>query len=201
MFTGIVEDIGKVAVARRDGKGLVLGITPQKLKLPGEGESVSINGACLTVVKERAGNTIFEVSPETLSRTNLNTLKMGDWVNLERALPIDGRFSGHIVQGHVDTTLSIVRIKKGRFLRFAFSMPPGDLSNYVVSKGFVCIDGISLTVSEVEKDMFWVDIIPITFSHTNLKFRRVGDRVNFEADIVLKFIKRLVNRYNLKDEK
>lgn len=186
MFAGIVERTGVVKAVRDipGGKKLFIkaGFNAKR------GESVSVNGVCLTVVRAKNGVLEFDLSQETLKRTNLGSCEIGSHVNLERSLKLGRGISGHMVQGHVLTTIRIISVKKtGDFHRFEFEMKD-DIRNYIVHKGFVAIDGISLTVSEILQESFVVDIIPETYRITNLRFRKEGDEVNFEPDIVVKVI-------------
>jgi riboflavin synthase len=204
LFTGIVEELGKVkAVAPFDkllrpaqdgGRGgsrrLVIGAS-KALKGATVGGSVSVNGACLTMTAVTKGAFSVDVVPETLRRTNLGLLKVGDAVNLERPLAASGRLDGHIVQGHVDGRAKVAAIEReGTALLVRFTMKPS-LARYVVEKGFVAVDGTSLTVVHSYKDGFSVTIIPFTQRHTTFGSRRVGDTVNIEVDILAKYVERL----------
>ncbi len=187
MFTGIVEETGRVEAIDRNEDGVRLRIGASFV--PERGASVAVNGACLTA--ERADEEGFEVfvSEETLKKTWLGELEEGDAVNLERAMPADGRFDGHIVQGHVDTTTRLSDVRQvGEDWEFFFEVPDG-YERYVVEKGSVTLDGISLTVAEMHEDgTFSVAIIPETYEVTNLSDKQAGDLVNFEADIVAKYV-------------
>jgi len=190
MFSGIVEGTGKVERVYNFGDGKRIEIRVGKNFRVKSGESVSINGACLTVVSKKSEIITFDLSPETLERTNLKFLVPGDLVNIERSLKLSQGISGHIVQGHILTTLKILSISEGKeFRRFEFEIKP-QVKKYIIHKGFVALDGISLTVSEIKKDgsSFFVDIIPETWKRTNLKAKKVGDEVNFEPDIIVKVI-------------
>ena len=193
MFTGIVEETGRIEGVERNEDGVRLRVGAPFV--PERGASVSINGACLTA--ENTDNTDegdgwFEVfvSEETAKKTWLDELEEGDGVNLERAMPADGRFDGHIVQGHVDTTTRVTEVRQvGEDWEFFFEVPDG-YERYVVEKGSVTLDGISLTVAEMREDdgEFSVAIIPETYQVTNLSDKQAGDPVNFEADIVAKYV-------------
>lgn len=187
MFTGIVEETGRVEAIDRNEDGVRLRIGASFV--PERGASVAVNGACLTA--ESADEEGFEVfvSEETLKKTWLGELEEGDAVNLERAMPADGRFDGHIVQGHVDTTTRLSDVRQvGEDWEFFFEVPDG-YERYVVEKGSVTLDGISLTVAEMHEDgTFSVAIIPETYEVTNLSDKQAGDLVNFEADIVAKYV-------------
>jgi len=194
MFTGIVEETGEV-LAVEDGAGgrrLRLGTEFDEL---GQGQSVSVSGACLTV--EAYGDGWFEVflAEETLERTYLGGLEAGDAVNFERALPADGRFDGHFVQGHVDATAELRGIERvGDDWEFRFSLPAG-LSGYVVEKGSVAVDGISLTVAARGEGEFAVAIVPETYAVTTLSEKDVGDPVHLEVDVVAKYVENLLEGY------
>jgi len=187
VFTGIVQAVGWVV--RLDG--LVLEVEAPATFAPqgyDEGESVAVNGCCLTVV----GDLRFDLSEETLARTSLGDLRPGDLVNLERAMSATDRFGGHIVQGHVDSTGEVVAVEpqEGSTL-FRFRVPSG-YDRYLIDKGSVTIDGVSLTVVRPEGDEFEAWIIPHTLAKTNLGARRVGDRVNLEFDVIAKYVERLL---------
>lgn len=157
------------------------------------GDSITVNGACLTVVELSPDGFGVDVVPETLRRTNLGVLKAGDRVNLERAMAADGRFGGHMVQGHVEGTGEVVRYEPdGTDGLMVYCRLPADLARYVVTKGFIAIDGASLTVVGMRDDEFWVTLIPFTREHTNLGDRKVGDRVNLETDVLARYVERLM---------
>jgi riboflavin synthase len=189
MFTGLIEAVGEVVERAVTGAGerLVLRgatLAPQLVV----GESVSVNGACLTVVAHEAATFAFEVSPETLRRTNLGELKAGDRVNLERALRLGDRFGGHQVQGHVDGVGRIDRrFTEGEWVTMWFRCPE-PLAAQMVSKGSVAVDGISLTVVDVERDGFSVALIPHTLEHTTLGFKGPGAAVNLETELLAKYV-------------
>jgi riboflavin synthase len=187
MFSGIVEEVGRV----REVSPWRLAIAARKaLNGVKVGDSISVNGACLTVVRRTGSTFLVDLSPETLKRTNLGSLKCGQGVNLERALAVDDRLGGHIVQGHVDGTGKVmsVRVEEGQnFYTFRFSTL-ARLTPYIVEKGFIAVDGISLTVVKRLASSFTVVVIPYTYSNTNLSEKRVGDPVNLEVDIVAKYV-------------
>jgi riboflavin synthase len=192
MFTGLVEEVGRV-VDLEAGRIYRLAVSAGRV-LEGThvGDSVSLNGACLTV-NEVGGNTLtFLAMPETLRRTTLSDLAEGSPVNLERAMSPVARFGGHIVQGHVDGVGEVLDIRPaGDAQIWKFEAPEGVL-RYTVEKGSVCVDGISLTVVSVRGASFTVSILPQTRANTNLRELRVGDRVNLEADIIGKYVDRLL---------
>lgn len=192
MFTGLIEDVGKVSRwQRRKGSGVLTLKTHLSLREIGIGSSIAVNGACLTVVEKGRGQFTVDVSPETLKRTNLEMIACGDPVNLERPLRLQDRLGGHLVTGHVDGIGMTERItRKGDFTFFSFRVPP-TLAPLLVSKGSVAVDGISLTVNECAQLHFSVAIIPFTLKHTNLRARRVGDKVNLETDLIGKYVQRL----------
>jgi riboflavin synthase len=194
MFTGIVEETGTVQEVTREEAGRRLRIGSSFTGLT-EGASIGVSGACLTV--EAHGKGWFEVflATETVDRTYLGTLEVGDRVNLERALPAEGRFDGHFVQGHVDGTGEVLEITQlGDDWEFRFSLPP-ELAGYVVEKGSIAVDGISLTVAGLDGDQFSVAIIPETYELTTLSGKAVGDPVHLEVDVVAKYVEKLVEGY------
>ncbi|EMA15100.1 riboflavin synthase [Haloarcula marismortui] len=191
MFTGIVETTGEVQAVIDDegGRRMRIGAPFEGLD---HGQSISVSGVCLTVEKAADGEW-FEVflAQETLARTFFDDLDGGDQVNLERAMPADGRFDGHIVQGHVDTTAEIVGIEQeGEDWTFTFSLPEAH-RNYLVQKGSITVDGISLTVADRRSEEFDVAIIPTTYAETTLSEKSVGDPVHLEVDVVAKYVEQL----------
>ncbi|NHN64838.1 riboflavin synthase [Haloarcula sp. JP-Z28] len=191
MFTGIVETTGEVQAVIDDegGRRMRIGAPFEGLD---HGQSISVSGVCLTVEKAADGEW-FEVflAQETLARTFFDDLDGGDQVNLERAMPADGRFDGHIVQGHVDTTAEIVGIEQeGEDWAFTFSLPEAH-RNYLVQKGSITVDGISLTVADRRSEEFDVAIIPTTYAETTLSEKSVGDPVHLEVDVVAKYVEQL----------
>jgi len=194
MFTGIVEETGEITETTSDeaGRRLRVASTFEDLSV---GQSVSVSGACLTV--EAYGDGWFEVflAEETLARTYLGELGAGEAVNLERALPADGRFDGHFVQGHVDATAEIRSIENlGEDWRYAFSLPP-EIERYVVEKGSIAVDGVSLTVADLSDGAFEVAIVPETHAVTNFSAKTTGDPVHLEVDVVAKYVERLLEGY------
>ena len=189
MFTGLVEDVGTIRGLRLQNGSAVLTV---KTKLPvramARGASIAVNGACLTVVEKRRDSFTVDISPETLSRTNLRTLAVGSRVNLERPMRLADRLGGHLVTGHVDGVGAIAAIaKQGAFTIVNFELP-ADLGALLVPKGSIAVDGISLTVNACRKRGFSVALIPFTLSHTNLRGRKVGDKVNVETDVIGKYV-------------
>lgn len=189
MFTGIIEEVGTV---ERAGAQLEVRCR-QVLAGLKAGSSISVNGACLTAVEVRPEGFMADVSPETLRVTNLGELRPGSEVNLERALAAGGRLDGHLVQGHVDATGELVGLERmggGNWrLRVRY---PRELDRYIVLKGSIAIDGISLTVAGLEGGELAVAVIPHTYEHTNLRHRRAGERVNLECDLLAKYVEKLL---------
>lgn len=194
MFTGIVEEIGEIRSIRHGSRSAVLSIQCEKvLEGTSIGDSIAVNGVCLTVTQLGSGSYCADVMSETLHRSSLGALKSGSRVNLERAMPADGRFGGHIVAGHIDGTGKIVSVHKDEIaVWYRISAEQGVL-RYIVEKGSVAIDGISLTVAEVTENEFQVSVIPHTLSNTVLADRVEGDLVNLETDIIGKYVEKLMS--------
>jgi riboflavin synthase len=193
MFTGIIEEVGKITAVikgQRSSQLWVQGaVIIDDLKM---GDSVAVNGVCLTVSQLRGNKWMADVMSETLNRSNLGDLKGGSAVNLERAMPANGRFGGHIVAGHIDGTGHIVKISKDdNAVIFEIKAPPKIL-RYIIEKGSIAIDGISLTVIGMTVDSFKVSIIPHTVKETILGIKKPGDPVNLENDLVGKYIEKLL---------
>ncbi|MBC8413353.1 MAG: riboflavin synthase [Nitrospira sp.] len=193
MFTGLVETSGIITSIAQSGSSMRLTLKPQEtfeLKL---GDSVSVNGVCLTVTTLGA-NISFDVSPETMRSTSLGQLKSNSKVNLERALRFSDRLGGHIVTGHVDSTGTVTSVRPlGEYTYFTFAAPK-EVLKYIVPKGSITIDGVSLTVANLDHSTFTVAIIPHTLSVTNLGVLKIGSRVNLEADIIGKYVERLLGK-------
>lgn len=199
MFTGIIEDRGKVVKVEHRGreKRLTIGL-PRHLTEVQLGDSININGVCLTVVGNREQTVELDLSQETLQRTVLGELKEGDQVNLERALRLSDRLGGHIVTGHIDGIGVIAEKRKEReFLRLRVRIPES-VSRYVVQKGSIAVDGISLTVNEYQGGEIQMTLIPYTIEKTTLIDKEVGDRVNLEADILGKYVEKLLGQTDRK---
>jgi riboflavin synthase len=193
MFTGIVETTGIVTALKKAGRGIDLCVSPESGFDVRIGDSVSVNGVCLTVVS-KVPEMLFNVSPETLRSTNLGELKVRDRVNLERALRLGDRLGGHLVTGHVDGIGRIIeRRREGEYTLYRFEAPM-DILRYVVVKGSVAVDGISLTVTALDNRTFSVAIIPHTMKVTNIGQKGAGDKVNIEVDIIGKYIERLMGQ-------
>jgi riboflavin synthase alpha subunit len=195
VFTGIVESVGRVVAIERAGELARLEIdAPEIAEGVRVGDSVSVSGGCLTVTRRDGARLAFEAVPETLERTNLGGLRAGSRVNLERALRADARLDGHIVQGHVDGTGRVRSLRRqGDDVRLAVDCE-APLRECLVEKGSVAIDGVSLTVVSVDERGFDVALIPHTLAATTLGERRPGDRVNLEADVLAKYVRRYVER-------
>ena len=193
MFTGIIEDLGKVEKLEREGDNLHITVSSRltaELKID---QSVAHNGVCLTVVSLNDNSYTVTAIEETLNKTNLNELKEQDLVNLERAMILGSRLDGHIVQGHVDQTATCIHKenKDGSWI-FTFSYNP-DLNNVTIEKGSITINGVSLTVVNSKTNEFSVAIIPYTYEHTTFKFIEKSTEVNLEFDVIGKYVKRLMN--------
>jgi riboflavin synthase len=196
MFTGIIQQVGSVAALERNRGGARLEISSLSFEPPVErGESVAVNGVCLTALEALPSRFAADLSDETLRLTNLGGLLTGALVNIERALRFGDRLSGHIVQGHVDTTGVLESVEPdGSFAVYRWSYP-GEFAPLVVSKGSICVDGISLTVVDPDATAFSVALIPETLARTNLQASRIGDRVNLEFDMMAKYVQHLAAPY------
>lgn len=193
MFTGIVEELGRVRSVEHGAESAVLWFDgPLVVSDAVAGASISCNGVCLTVVDQDATGFSVDVMAESLRRSSLGALVEGAPVNLERAMAADGRFGGHVVQGHVDGTARILSRTPGdRWEVVRFELP-ADLARYVVEKGSVTVDGVSLTVSAIGDDFFEVSLIPTTLGLTTLGSKVVGDQVNLEVDVLAKYVETLL---------
>ncbi|WP_435316962.1 riboflavin synthase [Haloarchaeobius sp. TZWSO28] len=196
MFTGIVEETGEVVEVTETDDGRRLRIAGDVvLEDIGHGASIAVSGVCLTVEEFDAETFEVFLAEETVAKTYLGTVEAGDLVNLERAMPADGRFDGHIVQGHVDTTAEVLAVDRvGEDWRFTFELPEG-YEKYVVDKGSVTLDGISLTVAAKGEGEFAVAIIPTTYELTNLSAKEPGDFVHLEVDVMAKYVENMLDGY------
>ena len=193
MFTGIVEELGTVAALEDQGDALRLTIAASTvLEDVKHGDSIAVNGCCLTVAATEEGTWTADVMQETLAKTSLRGVAPGDVVNLERAVTPQTRLGGHLVQGHVDGVGRILARTPSEHWEVVEISVPAGLARYVVDKGSIAVDGVSLTVVTVGDESFTVSLIPETLSRTTLGSRAVGDRVNLEADIIAKHVERLV---------
>lgn len=189
MFSGIIEEIGTVKAVRPGGLSIA---ASEVLKDAKAGDSICVNGACLTVTSLEKGAFTVDLMPETLRRTNLGNLRPGDGVNLERALGVGGRFGGHFVQGHVEGVGRILsKVPEGDALILRFEAPR-ELMRLIVPKGFIAVDGISLTVVDCDDRGFSVSLVAFTQEHTTLARKKTGDLVNLETDIIAKYVERLL---------
>jgi riboflavin synthase len=188
LFTGIVEEIGKVSLT-----------TPNKLTVKAAkvlesteaGSSIAVNGICLTVTEITSNSFSFGIQPETLRRTNIGQLKAGDDVNLERAVALGGRMGGHLVQGHIDDTGKITSIRQEQKSKLMTFAAPHPLMRYMAAKGFIAVDGLSLTIAELGADSFTVSLVEFTQSQTTIGRKKVGDIINLEFDIIAKYVESL----------
>jgi riboflavin synthase len=189
MFTGIVEERGRVAAVRDDHLSVTCRIAAEGTAV---GDSISVNGVCLTAVEAEPDRLGFDLAPETLARSTLGSLRPGDPVNLERPVTLASRLGGHLMQGHVDgvgTVEAVEPEESGATMRIRLTP---DIERYVVEKGSIAVEGVSLTVAEAEDGEFSVALIPHTMSATTLGDRRPGDEVNLEVDVIAKYVERLV---------
>ncbi|MBD2846814.1 riboflavin synthase [Paenibacillus sp. IB182496] len=194
MFTGLIEEVGTLRRAERQGEAMLLTIAAavvlEDVKL---GDSIAVNGVCLTVVAASAAEFTVDVVPQTYRHSNLGQLRPGQPVNLERAMAAGGRFGGHIVQGHADTTGTITaRTREDNAVRFGVRPAGPEAMRYIVPQGSICIDGISLTVAGVDGETLEASIIPHTLAHTALQHKQPGDTVNLELDILGKYVDHLL---------
>ena len=195
MFTGLIEAVCKVRSVRRSGRSMLLTIDLGNLADECKtGDSISVNGVCLTITKFEGGAAAFDVSGETLAKSTMDKLGPSSQVNIERAVKATDRFGGHFVQGHIDGTAIVQAIdKQGQFAEMKFAAEPELLDSMVV-KGSVAVDGISLTIAGIEKNSFSVALIPETLNKTTLVKVKIGDIVNIETDIIVKTIKKQLEK-------
>ena len=188
MFTGIIGEVGRVVSAQSGSLVIAAGDILQRLALGG---SISVNGVCLTITSFNTSSFLVDIMRETLQRTNLGLLSAGDRANLELPLTLDGQVGGHLVQGHVDATGRVASVAwNGEAMIIMFEAPP-EVMRYIVEKGFIAVDGVSLTVATKDTSSFWVSVVDYTRTHTTLGDRQVGDLVNLEVDIMAKYVEQL----------
>jgi riboflavin synthase len=199
MFTGLIEEVGNVVNVRASDRGTQLQIAASRLaKKTRGGDSIAVNGCCLTLTSRRDDRLTFDLLEETIARTNLKTLRQKDPVNLEHALSAKEEFGGHFVQGHIDCVSPIIAYhKSGVDFRLEIELPKA-FAHYVAQKGSIAVNGISLTVAEILPKSFVAWIIPYTKTHTNLNRAQAGDLMNLEFDILAKYVERMVSRYGAK---
>ena len=197
MFTGIIEEVGTISGIERGDRSARITVhadlVTQDVAL---GDSITVNGTCLTVIDHASSAIAFDVVYETMQRTAFGALAIGDPVNLERSMPANGRFGGHIVQGHVDGTGTIVSMREVDNSYVIYISALSSVMRYIVRKGSITVDGISLTVVEADDKIFSVSIIPHTWEHTNIQSKRAGDIVNLETDIIGKYIEKIIGGEN-----
>lgn len=193
MFTGIIEELGKIASWEKHAGGAKMKVSARLVTNDSnEGDSIAVNGVCLTAIEITSGSFAADVSAETLNRSTLGNLKIGSKVNLERAVTPSTRLGGHVVQGHVDATGSFLSAKRdGDFwtVKIAF---PKEIAQYLVYKGSISVEGISLTIANLAEDSFDIAVIPKTWELTNLSALKNGDAVNLEADVIAKYVERIM---------
>jgi riboflavin synthase len=195
VFTGIVEELGEVTAVEKLGDASRFRLRgPVVTEGAKHGDSIAVNGVCLTVVDFEDGRFSADVMAETLNRSSLGALTVGSRVNLERPMALGGRLGGHLVQGHVDGTGTIVERKLSEHWEIVKISLPADLSRYVVEKGSITVDGISLTVVDAGPDYFTVSLIPTTLALTTLGVKQAGDPVNLEVDVLAKYVERLLGK-------
>jgi riboflavin synthase len=192
MFTGLVEDLGTVVAVDRNDGGVVLTVASRLAPEIGEGDSVAVNGVCLTATAIEGDRFGFDVMLESLRRSSLGAIDTGSKVNLELALRADARLGGHIMQGHVDGVGTVAALRDEGFSRIVTIDADAELLRYVVEKGSIAVDGVSLTVSRVDDTSFDVSLIPETLERTNLGATTVGRTINLEVDVVAKYVEKLV---------
>ncbi|MEU1075259.1 MULTISPECIES: riboflavin synthase [unclassified Streptomyces] len=202
MFTGIVEELGEVTAVEKLGDSSRFRLRgPVVTEGARHGDSIAVNGVCLTVVESGDGEFTADVMEETLKRSSLGALDVGSRVNLERPMAVGGRLGGHIVQGHVDGTGAIVARTPSENWEIVKVSLPAELSRYVVEKGSITVDGVSLTVVEAGPDYFTISLIPTTLALTTLGRKQPGDPVNLEVDVIAKYVERLLGARGQEDPK
>jgi riboflavin synthase len=194
VFTGLVQELGRIGAIERSGDGARLTIETALVSELRTGDSVAVNGVCLTATALQNGSFVADAMNETLARSSLGGLEAGSAVNLELPLRAGDRLGGHVVQGHVDAVGAIVEVVDDGFARRIRIEAPPDLLRYVIEKGSIAVDGVSLTVAECDSRSFTVSLIPETLQRTNLGHAGTGDRVNLEVDVLAKYVEKLINR-------
>jgi riboflavin synthase len=194
MFTGLIADLGEVQALARDDEGATLTIASSLAGELGVGDSIAVNGVCLTATEVMPDGFRAQAMNETLARSSLGALQAGARVNLELPLRADGRLGGHIVQGHVDGAGIVRELRQEGFSRVLVVDVEPELARYLVEKGSVAVDGVSLTISAIDERAFAVSLIPETLARTTLGTARAGDRVNLEVDVLAKHVERLLSR-------
>jgi riboflavin synthase len=199
MFTGLIEEVGRAVALPASDRGAQLQIdAPRIAKKIRSGDSISVNGCCLTLASRRGNRLTFDLLQETIARTNLKNLHRNDRVNLERALAANERFGGHFVQGHIDCVSPILSFEKeGANFRLELGLP-SEFADYVACKGSIAVNGISFTVAEILAGSFVVWVIPYTKRHTNLERAKAGELVNLEFDILAKYVQRVLSPFVVK---
>jgi len=199
MFTGLIEEVGRAVALPASDRGAQLQIdAPRIAKKIRSGDSISVNGCCLTLASRRGNRLTFDLLQETIARTNLKNLHRNDRVNLERALAANERFGGHFVQGHIDCVSPILSFEKeGANFRLELRLP-SEFADYVACKGSIAVNGISFTVAEILARSFVVWVIPYTKRHTNLERAKTGELVNLEFDILAKYVQRVLSPFAVK---
>jgi len=202
LFTGLILEMGEILSVERRSGGAVLSLKSEEVSSAAkQGDSISVNGACLTVVGKKDGILSFDLSEETLRSTNLGCLKRGDVINLEPSLSPHSKIGGHFVTGHVDAAGKIrSKLNTGDMIKVEIEVP-ADITDFLVEKGSVAVDGISLTVVDILRDGFTVVIIPHTAKLTTMGFKHLGDTVNIEVDILGKYVARFLNREGNRDSR
>ena len=191
MFTGIIEEVGQVKEATSDKLTIGCPIISEDISI---GDSIAVNGACLTIIEIKNKHLTVELTPETLRCTNLGQIVKEDPVNLERSLTMTRRLGGHMVQGHIEATGTLLSIDWENNATIMSIRAPENIMSYVVSKGFIAIDGVSLTIIGPTSTTFTVSVIPYSLENTILRFRKPGDALNLETDIVASYVERLVKK-------
>lgn len=195
MFTGIIEEIGKIKQIKRGNRSVTLEVEAEKVLVNSNvGDSIATNGVCLTVTSMTDRSFRADVMPETMNRTTLGELKVGDRVNLERALCLNGRLGGHLVAGHVDDTGKIVAMERDDNAVWITISARAELLKYVIEKGSIAVDGVSLTVAYVDRTVFKVSVIPHTQQETTLTAKREGMKVNLENDMIARYVEKLMGK-------